>query len=63
MDRNETIKELRNQRELHKDNFRLYEALNEAIYAIDRIERLKKERDAALDTAYAALKIMQENKA
>ena len=34
--------------------------LDEAIYYIGIIDQLKKERDAALDTAYAALKIRNE---
>ena len=35
-------------------------AIDEAIYYIGIIDELKKERDAALDTAYAALKIRNE---
>ena len=34
--------------------------LDEAIYYIGIIDELKKERDAALDTAYAALKMRNE---
>ena len=34
--------------------------LDEAIYYIGIIDELKKERDAALDTAYAALKMRDE---
>ena len=35
--------------------------LDEAIYYIGIIDELKKERDAALDTAYAALKMRSEH--
>ena len=36
-------------------------AIDEAIYYIGIIDELKKERDAALDTAYAALKMRKEH--
>lgn len=36
-------------------------AIDEAIYYIGIIDELKKERDAALDTAYAALKMRNEH--
>ena len=38
------------------------QAIDEAIYYIGIIDELKHERDAALDTAYAALKIRKEKK-
>ena len=39
-----------------------FEALDMAIYALGTIEELRKERDAALDTAFAALKMREERK-
>lgn len=38
------------------------EALTEAIYYVGIIDELKHERDAALDTAFAALKMRKEKK-
>ena len=37
-------------------------AIDMAIYALGTIDELKKERDAALDTAFAALKMREDRK-
>ena len=45
---------------IYEEDFR--EALNMAIYDMGIIDELRKERNAALDTAFAALKMREERK-
>ena len=49
-----------------RDNYTKFDddkkVIDEAIYYVGIIDQLKKERDAALDTAFAALKMRKEKK-
>ena len=45
---------------IYEEDFK--EALSMAIYDMGIVEELRKERDAALDTAFAALKMREEKK-